>query len=424
MKFSNPKLGSRKEVGPSAWYKFYAGFSSYFVTDALRYFTSEGDFVLDPWNGAGTTTLVSKSLNRKAVGRDINPALIVIAKSKILDPALKSSLMPLAREIIESANRFYGSSANDGLSHWFTSRTVKRIRSVEDSVRRHLVPLQSGSCLSQELSIVTPLAAFYYVALFKVVRKLTSGFSTSNPTWIKVAKIESEKEDFSLDKIKKLFLEEVKNLESGVGSFFYEKPCFADDIALGDSKFLDLKDNSADCVISSPPYCTRIDYIRATLPELSVIMSSDPLKNEDLKLNTIGATTNLIMPKNEKISLGRSCDILLNRIYTHPSKASSTYYHNYFYNYFYKIMASIEELYRVVKHEGNVLLVVQDSFYKDIFVDLPLIVSSMGEMVGFSSEVIPLHKDDKPYSLIHRHAKNYRKKNSATESVVVLKKVS
>lgn len=422
MKFSSPKLGSRKEVGPSAWYKYYAGFSSYFVADALRYFTNEGDIVLDPWNGGGTTTFVAKSLNRKAVGRDINPALVIVAKSKILDSSLKSSLIPLSKEIVESASRFYGFQLGDGLNHWFTPRTVKRIRSIEHSIKKHLVTIQAGESIEGKLSLITPLAAFYYVALFKSVRELTSRFSTSNPTWIKVAKHESEKQEFSLEHIKKLFLKEVEELEEGINNLLNEQPFFSESISVGDSKSIDLDDGSADCVIASPPYCTRIDYVRATLPELSLIMRNDPLENKKLKSSTIGATTNLFTPKDLEAYLGEECETLLIKIQEHSSKASSTYYYKYFYNYFYNMMASIEELRRVLKSNGSALLVVQDSYYKDIFVDLPLVVSSMGKMAGFSSEIVPLHKDNKPYSLIHRHAKNYRNKTSATESAVILTK--
>ena len=34
---------------------------------------------------------------------------------------------------------------------------------------------------------------------------------------------------------------------------------------------LPVASGSIDAAISSPPYCTRIDYVKATLPELAVI---------------------------------------------------------------------------------------------------------------------------------------------------------
>lgn len=45
----------------------------------------EGDTVLDPFSGAGTTWLVSEKLNRKFIGIEINPDYVALSRARVLD---------------------------------------------------------------------------------------------------------------------------------------------------------------------------------------------------------------------------------------------------------------------------------------------------------------------------------------------------
>jgi site-specific DNA-methyltransferase (adenine-specific) len=55
------------------------------VERAINLFTYEEDVVLDPFIGAGTTSLVAKELNRNYIGFDISENYIKIAKEKLND---------------------------------------------------------------------------------------------------------------------------------------------------------------------------------------------------------------------------------------------------------------------------------------------------------------------------------------------------
>ena len=45
--------------------------------------TKEGDTVLDPFAGSGTTLAVAQALGRKSVGLDLNPEYLAIAAKRI-----------------------------------------------------------------------------------------------------------------------------------------------------------------------------------------------------------------------------------------------------------------------------------------------------------------------------------------------------
>lgn len=49
----------------------------------MRIYSNEGDMVLDPFMGSGTTLLAAKNLNRGAIGMDIDPKCIELARSRL-----------------------------------------------------------------------------------------------------------------------------------------------------------------------------------------------------------------------------------------------------------------------------------------------------------------------------------------------------
>lgn len=53
----------------------------------IRMFTNPGDWVVDPFNGAGATTKAASDLNRSALGFDIEKKYIALAKKRIKDPS-------------------------------------------------------------------------------------------------------------------------------------------------------------------------------------------------------------------------------------------------------------------------------------------------------------------------------------------------
>lgn len=60
-----------------------ATFPDRLARDLIECFSSEGDLVLDPMSGSGTTCVMAKNLKRSYLGIEINPDYIKIAKDRI-----------------------------------------------------------------------------------------------------------------------------------------------------------------------------------------------------------------------------------------------------------------------------------------------------------------------------------------------------
>lgn len=57
----------------------------YIIQELIKLLSKEGDFVLDPFCGSGTTCLAAKNLNRHYLGIEINPDYVNLANSRMVE---------------------------------------------------------------------------------------------------------------------------------------------------------------------------------------------------------------------------------------------------------------------------------------------------------------------------------------------------
>jgi DNA modification methylase len=423
-----PKLVYPKK-GKCAWYEYYAGYSREFVSDALtRFSLQSNDVVLDPWNGSGTTTEVARQMGCRGIGIDINPAMVIVSKARVLDPSVTASLQSICDDVIRKSykSRQVIKCESDSLLHWLGQDSVASIRRLDQAIQQLLIGSGSGCMLRtmEPFENVSTLAAFYYVALFRTVRGLLRSFYSSNPTWVKVAQSGRFRLRPSQDTIVKAFQHHVSEMIDGLSvenesaSTLHQHDC---SIKLGSSNKLPVNDSAISAVVTSPPYCTRIDYAVATLPELAVMGYGD----EEIRLlrqDLIGTPT--IWKEQPKIdsNWGSTCLDFLEAVSHHDSQASSTYYLKNFVQYFSAINSSLKEINRVLRNDGHCALVVQDSYYKDVHNDLASMFTEMGATIGWS--LSDRFDFDAGRRMVQRNprAKQYRSDRSVTESVLVFRK--
>src|SRR5215218_3662580 len=264
--FVSPKVGASRDP-VDAWYRYYAGYSAGFVEHVLQKSAATATLVLDPWNGTGTTTVVAASRKVPAVGFDINPALVVVSRARLLGAGVWASIEPLADDVVAHAARV---GQQDPLQFWFTARAAASLRGLQQSVHRLLVDTGTASQPAYEASSgMSTLAAFFYTVLFRTVRVLITPRAGTNPTWWKRVD-EAERLDPSLDEIVTQFRASATELAAGLHRDNYDGGVDVR-VELCDSRRLSLGDSTVDAVVGSPPYCTRIDYGVATRPGLAVL---------------------------------------------------------------------------------------------------------------------------------------------------------
>jgi hypothetical protein len=186
----------------------------------------------------------------------------------------------------------------------------------------------------------------------------------------------------------------------------------------GSSVALPLPDRSVDFIVSSPPYCTRLDYAVATLPELFLLGFEYQTSLRDLRERLLG-TTAIVDPRVvHSREWGTVAHNLLDAIQKHPSKASSTYYYRNYCSYFRGLFESIGELARVIKVGGRMVVVVQDSHYKEIHTDLAAVFTEMCSIHGFRADRRTDFPMRRTLAASNPGTRSYRTNIGATESVI------
>ncbi len=422
--FINPKRSRHSSSRKESWFDYYAGYSSAFVQDVLRNLQNIQGPLLDPWNGGGTTTAAAHEHGVDSSGVDINPAMIVVARAKLLTPGITESLVPLAKDISEKARRLDVFQVDgEPLEEWFSPSSAMRLRAFAEAVCTLTTPVTASHTLYQPESIahVSDLTAFFLVALFRTTRSFMARFQASNPTWIKSPKIPSNRLRTSMDAIAEQFARHVSSMAGGIVPV---KAHANTTIAMAASSNLPLKNATVGAVIASPPYCTRIDYAVATKPELAIL--GCPLGDEfsALRRKMIGGPVISTREIELQDEWGQDCLTLLEAIKSHPTKGSANYYYKIFGQYYHSMYLSLCEINRVTMPNADCVLVVQDSYYKDIHVDVSSHISDMVSQLGWGL----VHRTDYETSLLmarlNPKAQKYRPITGATESVLWFRKAS
>jgi hypothetical protein len=153
------------------------------------------------------------------------------------------------------------------------------------------------------------------------------------------------------------------------------------------------------------------------MPELALLGYSKN-KLRELRDDLIGTST--IFKNTPEISSkwGKTCNNFLAKIRSHKSRASDTYYYKNHLQYYDSIYKSFSELKRTLKPEGLCVLVVQDSYYKEIHNDLPRIFIEIGNSNGLKLNHRVNFNQSQTMAGINPNVKQYRKKFGATESVL------
>jgi hypothetical protein len=419
---TNPKRRSAVQAGRDQWFPYYAGFSSEFARQLIASGAlAEGATLMDPWNGSGTTTASAALNGCKAVGFDLNPVMAVVAKARLLPQHEVASIAPLLADILKKAALARGGpDGGDPLQIWFAPDAATAVRRIEQAIYRLLVSATDDGGVLDSVQDLSSLAAFFYVALFGAVRSLLHRFKGSNPTWITRPHTANSRTRPAASSVRECFAGYVKHMVASSPSVAGEwEYCGPDStIRVASSENLPVRRGTIDFVLSSPPYCTRIDYGVATSPELAVLGFRVDTHLGELRASLIGTPTIHTDTPSAAASWGGACSEVLERISNHPSKAARAYYYKTYVQYFAGIAQSFSEMSRCLKQHARCVLVVQDSYFKDVHIDLATIFAEMALPVSLGLRRQVDFPISRTFGSINSRSKGYRDVSSATESVL------
>ena len=411
------------QTGIESWYPYYAGYTEEFARGILRQFEhGRALAVLDPWNGSGTTTTVAYQMGHHALGFDLNPVANLVASAKVANPDDALHVAGLARRLASAKSERIDST--DPLLAWMAPSVVAQYRAIEARILAELATTADGVVRRPQMGTLPPLAAFMLLALIRAARETASLHRGTNPTWTTPG-------DGRRRAVRTLGKRWVARITEMARDLAMTRAAgrsmrWSGRISIADARALPLSEAHVDLVLTSPPYCTRIDYVVSSSFELAALgVGRGSPEFEAQRRASMGTPLARKGPPPEIPSEWPSgVRKLLASIRAHPSKASQSYYYKTFWQYFADARASLSELQRVLRPGGLALLVVQTSYYKELCIELPSLYVELGEILGLKGAIVGEAAVHRALAQIHPHSLHHRRQSLYREAVVALEKAA
>lgn len=404
------------------WYPYYAGYSTEFALAILSAAKLPADAtVLDPWNGSGTTTLAAAKLGLAGRGFDLNPVAVMVARARLVNAEDAKGVRGFIRSIGERQPQHHQPSRLDPLNDWLPSRTAAEFRWLQREIVKNFATPNVQAHPNVADDRFPPLASFLMLSLVRAAKLLVVTRETSNPTVFR--RQESKPKPHRQGSLFENWLTSATQMgdDLPLNSSTSKDQC----VSLGDARNMNLARGSVDFVLTSPPYCTRLDYADATRFELAAIQlttedSFTKLRRELMGVPIVRERSRPTVPDSWPESVKQT----LVSIREHNSKASDSYYYKTYHQYFSDAMQALNSIRLSLKREATVALVLQDSYYKEIHIDLPNLYVSMGSTCGLRGNIACDTPVRTVLSSINPGTKAYRKNWAYRESVVLLRRNS
>lgn len=396
----NPKPSPTDKATYGRLASLYTAFSSDFASFALQECLSRGHRrIADPFAGMGTLGEAARAHSLELKLNDLNPF------------AVASSCVRTA-----SASQI--------------SRAVETVRSLislsrgEDDEQRFALTvgalLPAGStvsdCFKSPLGEAATdiLCCLHILSVARIVmhKKLRG----SNPTWTKrspgSSAIDGDFESAVDAGIKSLiaYAAQLPHLADG----------FSVQLSNRDVAELEWSAGSVDAIVTSPPYPNRTDYIRHYLPAAELLLGGN--QEAERRLREIQIGTPLIRPEHVGMELPRSVETLIERVRTHRSYASERYYAKGFRYYFEDMSRVLAGFSGWLAPNGIAMLVVQDTYYKEILVSVADLLGDIARVHGLNVVGVERFKVRNALSRLSPHSRATLPKPQLAETVMLLSK--
>lgn len=320
-----------------AIHRYSGKFIPQIAAQAISMLTREGDVVLDPYCGSGTTLLEAALLKRAAIGSDLNPLAALIARVKTTPIPTKQldGLKQLLAEIVAGLDGdLFGELIDTTVdvrlvdpwyTKWFSTQNLF------DLVRIHraISKIEEGA-----LKDVATVA-------FSDVLRRSSNAHQGYPN------VMFDRRGIFRPRPGRQFLKALNSICESIASLQdYATELSSVSVGVADAGDLNIADESVDAVITHPPYVGSIPY--AEYLALSLKWLGEDPKDLDKKLTGGQRQSRTVLPRFEQG---------------------------------YRKM--LEESFRVLKRGGNMFLMVGNPTIKGVLVDLAEMTTSYCYEIGF-----------------------------------------
>ncbi len=407
----SPKIGRADRVGPYAWSRLYTGFSEAFAVGATQLLTNpDATTFLDPFAGAGTALIAAARLGHRVIGTDLDPVSALFARAALAVAFDRER----TRDLIGGAPSSDTWSGSADSCSMFAHADLAFAQGVFERIQE-AVGIEGYALFSELLnarawdSEVVALAA-----LLASANDSAAVVRGSNPVWFRKARKGEEVPQHPLADSTSAWLARIERDVLGLNIQEVEATIYC-----GDFRQAPVEEDTVSTVLTSPPYLNRVDYVQSHLAPLHLLSGLFGVELEPLRKQMMG-TAKMVDKPEPLAEWGPTCIDTLERIRSHPSKASASYYFPFFCQYFRDTAELIAFLKRVCMPGAEGAIVIQNSFYKEIPIPLVRIWSEMVASMDLTATEVRGEPVRQHLGTLSPSQKSWVKEKTLRESVILL----
>jgi len=352
-----------------SWHSFPAKFPPQLPNTFINRLTFKGETVLDPMMGSATTLIEAAKAERHAIGFDIDPLDLMIAKSKLsqLEP---QELYTEGMSLIERSREHFKTD-QEQLKKSLTNKFDQETKLFIDFWFLHETQLEIFAILT-ELKKVSKeeYKAFFRAVLSGVIITKSGGVSLARD----LAHTRPHKDQQK--KPKSVFNEFHKRLKKNLANYSSlssKNVCIEE----ANAQNLPIDDRSVDLIITSPPYANNaIDYIRAH--KFSLVWFGYTLSQLRDKRKEFVGSVNKAKEKQRVLPVQ-----VIEKIQELEAKSKSKA--QSLKRYYLEMQSVISEYHRVLKPNRACVLVIGTSKLNNIDTETHNCLSAIGNDQGFKT---------------------------------------
>jgi SAM-dependent methyltransferase len=328
--------------------------------------------VLDPMMGSGTVLAVARACGHSAIGIDIDPLAVLLARVWTTSINIKG-VDDKAAEVLEKAKRKFDSlllrdayprsadlETRQFIRYWFDGRARRQLTCLSEAIQgvrdghirdtlwcafsRLIITKQAGASLAMDLSHSRPHKAF---------------------------------DRAPIEPFYKFLIAVNQVLKNCIGGDQRDRGPAAN-VKLGDARKLPLADGTIDLVLTSPPYLNAIDYMRCSKFSL-VWMGYSVGELGGIRGHSVGSESgDRAAHENEDIKR------MIAGLRLSPKLSSR--HESILAHYIDDMWKAVREAARVLSPGGRAVYVVGENTVRGTFIPNAKIVAAVAELVGLTPE--------------------------------------
>ena len=356
------------------YHRYPAKFLPNLVKKIIEDYTQKDDLVVDFFAGCGTTLVESKIHGRKSIGVDINPVAELITRTKInpIDPKrLEENYNSLVSQLEDfNLDNYLNILVHERIEYWFSSEHKAKIAFLYERI-----------LTTQDIHIKD----FFLVALSHILKNCSRWLQSSTKPQIDPKK--NPADPFIAFKAHALLMIKRNNTFFNQLSQddYLKTQC---EIRLEDARNTSIKSNSVGAIITSPPYVTSYEY--ADIHQLTAYWYEYITDLSAFRKNFIGTFFSLNQDTENNSELAQS---IINDLLKRDRRTAKEVA-----NYFKDMQDVAKEMYRVLKKNGHVCLVIGNTTFNDVKVKSAEVFAEILTSLGF--ELLEIIKRSIPNKLI------------------------